>query len=61
LNEIDGLQELYDMARKSIERAKGAKLTASQAAEVERRKRLMQVIAADISRLQHRAGDRQPS
>jgi hypothetical protein len=51
LNEIDELKDLYDVARRSVVRARLAKLDAEQLAEVRRRERLMAVIAAEILRL----------
>lgn len=61
MSEMDDLQELYDIARRSVERAEGSKLTALQVAEVARRRRLMRVIAADIHKLKRQTEIGQPT
>lgn len=48
LSELDQLQDLYDVVQRSIERARGTKLTRTQIAEVEHREALMETIAAEI-------------
>lgn len=50
LKEIDELLDLYDVTHRSVTRARRAKLTATQLAEVVRREHLMEVIAAEILR-----------
>lgn len=51
MNEIEELRDLYDVARRSVLRARSAELSVRRLAEVKRRERLMATISADIRRL----------
>ena len=55
MTEIEELKDLYDVARRSVVRAKSTKLNASRMAEVRQRERLMAIISVDIRRLKTEA------